>query len=108
MPYYSLATRAQAITLRALGVAYQKVTEITGISTRHVQNLVGIAISRGWKADTPLLDSDVKDKPGWGQKRKFTKEQEMEIVEAILTDRYGREKTCAALAKQFKTNHQTI
>jgi transposase len=73
-----------------------------------VQNLVGIAISRGWKADTPLLDSDVKDKPGRGQKRKFTKEQEMEIVEAILTDRYGREKTCATLAKQFKTNHQTI
>jgi hypothetical protein len=47
MPYYSLATRAQAITLHALGVAYQKITEITGISTRHVQNLVGIAISRG-------------------------------------------------------------
>ena len=64
-----------------------------------MQNLVGIAISRSWKADTPLLDSDVKDKPGRGRKRKFTKEQEMEIVEAILTDRYSREKTCIALVR---------
>ena len=105
MPYYGLATRAQAITLRALGVAYQKITEITGISARHVQNLVGIALSRGWEADKPLLDSGVKDKPGRGRKRKFTKVQEMEIVEAVLTDRYSCEKTYAALAKQFKTNY---
>jgi hypothetical protein len=47
MPYYGLATQAQAITLRALGVAYQKITKITGISARHVQNLVGIVLSRG-------------------------------------------------------------
>jgi transposase len=108
MPYYGLATRAQAITLRALGVAYKTITDITGISARHMQNLLGIAFSRGWKANEPLLDSDVKDKAGQGRKRKFTKEQEQEIVEAILTDRYSQEKTCATLAKQFKTNHQTI
>jgi transposase len=108
MPYYGLATRAQAITLRAVGIAYKIITDITGISARHVQNLVDKAVSCGWNANEPLLDSDVKDKPGRGRKRKFTKEQEKEIVEAILTDRYGCEKTCAALARQFKTNHQTI
>ena len=108
MPYYGLATQAQAITLHAVGVAYKIITNITGISARYVQNLVDKAVSRGWNANEPLLDSDVKDKPGRGRKRKFTKEQEKEIVEAILTNRYSREKTCLALAKQFKTNHQTI
>lgn len=68
MPYYSLATRALAITLKVLGVAYKNITDITGISARHMQNLVGIAISCGWKVNQPLLDSDVKDKPGRGRK----------------------------------------
>ena len=39
MPYYGLATRAQAIVMKALGTPLKLITQITGISGRHIGNL---------------------------------------------------------------------
>jgi hypothetical protein len=44
MPYYGLATRAQAVVIKALGTLLKLITQITGISGRHISNLVKKAV----------------------------------------------------------------
>jgi hypothetical protein len=44
MPYYGLATRAQAVVIKALGTPLKLITEITGISGKHIGNLVKKAV----------------------------------------------------------------
>ena len=40
MPYYGLTTRAQAVVIKALGTPLKLITKITGISGKHIGNLV--------------------------------------------------------------------
>jgi hypothetical protein len=40
IPYYGLTTRAQAIIIKALGTPLKLITKITGISGKHISNLV--------------------------------------------------------------------
>ncbi len=40
MPRYSLVTRAQAIVIKALRIPLKVTTYVTGISVRHISNLV--------------------------------------------------------------------
>ena len=40
MPYYGLATRAQAIVIKALGTLLKLITKITRISGKHIGNRV--------------------------------------------------------------------
>jgi len=47
MPYYGLATRAQAVVIKALGTPLKLITEITGISGKHIGNLVKKAVENG-------------------------------------------------------------
>ena len=51
MPYYGLATRAQAVVIRALGTPLKTITQVTGISTKHISNLLKRAVKNGWRAD---------------------------------------------------------
>jgi len=51
MPYYGLATRAQAVVMKALNTPLKVITRITGISGRHIGNLVKKAVENGWRAD---------------------------------------------------------
>jgi hypothetical protein len=100
MPYYGLATRAQAVVLRAAGVTLKQISTITSITTKHIKNLYTKATTRGWNPLSPLLDVYIKDKPRPRRKKLVTPEKELEIVNAVLRDRYGREKSCRALAYQ--------
>jgi len=47
MPYYGLATRAQAVVMKALGTPLKLITQVTGISGRHIGNLVKKAVENG-------------------------------------------------------------
>ena len=47
MPRYGLATRAQAVVIKALGIPLKVITHITGISARHIGNLVKKAVKNG-------------------------------------------------------------
>jgi len=69
MPYYGLATRAQAVVMKALGTSLKVITRITGISGRHIGNLVKKVVENGWRIDWVLLDNHLKDKPHVGHKR---------------------------------------
>ena len=51
MPYYGLATRAQAVVMKALGTPLKVITHITRISARHIGNLVKKAVENGWRTD---------------------------------------------------------
>jgi len=69
MPRYGLATRAQAVVMKALGTPLKVITHVTGISARHIGNLVKKAVENGWRADWVLLDDHLKNKPGPGRKK---------------------------------------
>ena len=47
MPYYGLTTRAQAVVMRALGTPLKAITQVTGISTKHISNLLKRAVENG-------------------------------------------------------------
>ena len=51
IPYYGLATRAQAIVIKALRTPLKVITHITRISAKHIGNLVKKAVENGWRAD---------------------------------------------------------
>ena len=100
MPYYGLATKAQAVILRAAGTTYTKISSIAGITIKHVKNLYNEATARGWNPLSPLLNYHVQEKPRSGAPKKITPEKELEIISAITRDCYGREKSFQALAIQ--------
>jgi hypothetical protein len=51
MPYYGLATKAQAIVMRALGTPLKAITQVTGISTKHISSLLKRVVKNSWRAD---------------------------------------------------------
>jgi hypothetical protein len=104
MPYYGLVARAQAVVLRAAGVTLKQISTITSITTKHIKNLYTKATTCGWNPLSPLLNTYIKDKPRPGQRKLVTLEKELEIVNAVLRDRYRREK----LADQCGVSLRTV
>jgi len=100
MPYYGLATRAQAVVMRALGTPLKVITQVTGISTKHIGNLLKRAVENGWHADWVLLDDHLRDKPRPGRKKKITPDLEQKVINAVTSDRYGREKSTRKIARE--------
>jgi hypothetical protein len=47
MPYYGLATRAQAVVIKTLGTPLKLITKVTGISGKHIGNLLKKAVENG-------------------------------------------------------------
>ncbi|RPB24701.1 hypothetical protein L211DRAFT_745782, partial [Terfezia boudieri ATCC MYA-4762] len=88
-----IVTRAQAVILRSMGEALAIIQQQTGITPRHVQNLSKEAQKRGWEPGTPLLKEHVNNKPRSGRPVKITPSIEQAVVDAVLKDRYGREKS---------------
>ena len=93
MPYYGLATRAQAVVMKALGTPLKLITQATGISGKHIGNLLKKAVENGWRADQVLLNNYLKDKPHKGYTKKITPDIEQRVVNAVMCDCYGREKS---------------
>ena len=51
MPCYGLAIRAQTVIMKALRTPLKVITQVTGISARHIGNLVKKAVKNGWHVD---------------------------------------------------------
>jgi transposase len=100
MPYYGLATRAQAVVMRALGTPLKAIAQVTGISTKHIGNLLKKAVENGWHADWVLLNDHLKDKPGRGRKKKITPDLKQKVINAVTCDRYGRKKSTRRIARE--------
>ena len=108
MPYYGLATRAQAVVMRALGTPLKVITCVTGISSKHISNLLKKAVENGWRADWVLLDDYLKDKPRPGRKKKITPDLEQKVINAVTCDRYGRKKSVKMLARETGLSSSAI
>src|ERR1700723_3210273 len=100
MPSYGLATRAQAVVMRALGTPLKVITCVTGISSKHIGNLLKKVVENGWRADWVLLNDHLKDKPRPGAKKKITPNLEQKVINAVTCDRYGRKKNVKMLARE--------
>jgi N-acyl-D-aspartate/D-glutamate deacylase len=93
MPYYGLATRAQAVVIKTLGIPLKLITKVTGISGKYIGNLLKKAVENGWRADRVLLDNHLRDKPRVGRTKKITPNIEQRVINAVICDRYGRKKS---------------
>ena len=93
MPRYGLATRAQAVVMKALGTPLKIITCITGISARHIGNLVKKAVENGWHADWVLFNDHFKNKPGLRHKKTITPNLEQKVINTVMCNCYGREKS---------------
>ena len=93
MPHYGLATKAQAVVIKALKTPLKVITYVTGISARHISNLVKKAIENGWRADWVLFNNHFKNKPGPGCKKTITSNFKQKVINTVICDYYGREKS---------------
>ena len=86
MPSYGLVTRAQAVVMRALGTPLKVITCVTGISSKHISNLLKKAVENGWRKDWVLFDDYFKDKPRLGRKKKIIPDLEQKVINAVTCD----------------------
>lgn len=71
MPPHDMATRAQALALKLVGVSNQDIQRLTGIHPRTVHNIMDRAIERGLDLSHPvILDIHVRDGPRLGRPKK--------------------------------------
>ena len=82
MVFYQLATRAQALAMKAMGATLEHIQRITEIKRWTLQYIFKRARSRGWdpSAHPRILDGHVIDAPHTGSKVKITHEFEQRIL----------------------------
>jgi hypothetical protein len=82
MPPHDIATRAQALTLKLLGVSNQDIQRLTGIHPRTVHNIMDRAIERGLDLNNPtILEIHVRDGPRPGRPKKKREQLKEQLVE---------------------------
>jgi len=89
------------VVIKALNTPLKVITRITGISGRHIGNLVKKAVENGWRADWVLLDDHLKDKPRVGRTKRITPDIEQKVINAVTCDCYGREKSSKKIAREI-------
>lgn len=108
MGYFDIATRAQAVVLRALDVPLEIVAQITDITTRQVINICQKAIARGWESTKPLFNNHLTDGVKKGRSIRATEDVEWQILRIVTRDRYGREKSCATISQEVGVSPRTV
>ena len=91
--FYGLTTRAQAVVIKALGTPLKLITQVTGISGKHIGNLLKKVVENNWRADWVLLNNYFKDKPRKGRIKKITSSIEQRVINTVIYDRYRRKKS---------------
>lgn len=71
---FEIATRAQVVTLRSVGISAKRVEEITGVAERTQRKIVEKAKERGFSGGK-ILDAHVKDGDKSGRPRKDAQTQ---------------------------------
>jgi transposase len=106
-PYTDAATRAQALTLKAVGWTNAQIEATTGISGRTLTNILDRAIKAGFVPVTPdgllgrLSSEHVGNAPKVGRPQK-QEEFEEEMLAKVRRDRNGREKSCTQIALELE------
>ena len=112
MGLLDIAQRACAVLLRALKYPYNEIEDITKIKRSTVQKICRKARERGlvYWVDQPIiiLDRYLIDAPRSGRAPKGTSEFAKRVVNAVVDNRNGREKSSHALAEYFGVSPRTI
>ena len=109
-PKFSVATRAQAMTLRHCGYSFKNIEEQTGINERQLQHIIRTAKKHGYDPEKALRleDEYFPDGHKTGRPRKFTEEQAEALLRAAQVQEDGTKKTNAVLAKEFGVSERTV
>ena len=110
MGFYQLATRAQALAIKAMGATLKKIQKITQIKRRSLQYLFKKALNHSWHPTTnPLiLNGYIINAPRTGPKVKITRLFKQRILKKVTSNQYGREKSCAYIAAECGCSAQTV
>ena len=103
-----IATRSLVVALKTpcFGKTTAEVVAITGLPKSTVNRIYARAISRGFNPNQrPLTIRDcyVEDAHCGGHSTKCTEEMIKKVIAKVCRDRYGREKSCACIAKELKS-----
>ena len=97
-PYNNTTTRAQALTLKAVGWTNAQIEEITGITARTLNNIFDKAVKAGFEPFNEdgrlgrLSDAHIANVPKTGRPRKQEAFKE-EVLLKVRQDHNGREKS---------------
>jgi hypothetical protein len=88
MVFYQLATRAQALAMKAMGATLEQIQNITQIKRRSLQYLIKKALNCGWNPTiNPLiLDGYIINTPRASRKLKVTREFKQRILKKVTSD----------------------
>lgn len=109
-----IATRALVVTLKAPCGGAKTTSEVAflaGISPRSVDRIYGQACQRGFDPNLQpvvIKNEYLEDAPCTGRPSKQTPEIKQLVVTKIQRNRYGREKTCEALAAELTSEGISI
>ncbi|KAJ3475474.1 hypothetical protein NLG97_g9447 [Lecanicillium saksenae] len=100
-----IATRALIVTLKAYGgKSSREIATLAGVTDRTVDRLYKKARERGFDLTSQpiiLKKEHLEDAPRPGRPSKQTEEIIQQVIAKIQRDRYGREKTAAAIAAEL-------
>ena len=100
-PYTDTVTRAQALTLKAVGWTNAQIEETTGIPARTLNNIFDKAVKAGFEPSVDgrlgrLSTAHVANAPKASRPRK-QEAFEDEVLQQVRRDRCGRKKSCAQI-----------
>ena len=86
--FHQLATRAQALAMKAMGATLDYIENITQIKRRNLQYIFSKARSCGWDpVSRPLLlDGYIVNAPCAGRKIKINYEFKLRIIKKVTSD----------------------
>ena len=110
MVFYQLATRAQALAMKAMGATLEHIERITEIKRRTLQYIFKRVHSHSWdpSSHSLVLDGYVLDAPHTGSKVKITREFEQCILKKVTIDQFGREKSCTYITAECGCSAQMV
>ena len=111
MPSIPITTRAQIITLKALGYTNEEIcTKLClPLARRSIDRIYTRALDRGFDPEKPIcLDNYVEDAPRSGRPTKQTEQAKAEVEAKVTTDRYGREKSAEVIAAEIGLSSTTV
>jgi len=110
-PQFDIATRAQIVTMKFLGLTTKQINEHLRLhlDTSNIRRIYEKATSRGFGKESPvLLDLHVNDSPRSGRPTKQTAEKVAEIEGKVTKDRFGREKSAEYLSREVEISSSTV
>ncbi|KAJ5761742.1 uncharacterized protein N7511_005124 [Penicillium nucicola] len=101
---HDIAKRSVVVTSKAAGVRSADIAEIVGLTKRTVDRIYERALAKGFDATLRpwnISDAMLADAPRSGRPKNLSLELENGVVTKVCYNRYGRERSCADIARDI-------